>query len=91
MGAFDERAPQTYHRTSHLPENNMNDHRDGTFENTTGHGDEELPPAFTPYEAEYFTVGDGDIVSHDPHLNSDGKPTILYPNCLDPRLHVPLT
>ncbi|KAL0951227.1 hypothetical protein HGRIS_007948 [Hohenbuehelia grisea] len=36
-------------------------------------GGEEAPPQFTPYEAEFFEVGDGDIVSHDPHLNSDGE------------------
>ena len=32
----------------------------------------ELPPEFTPYEAEHWVTGDGDIVSHDPHLNEDG-------------------
>lgn len=31
------------------------------------------PPAFTPYEAEWFEVGHGDVVSHDGHLNTDGK------------------
>ncbi|KAG7450545.1 uncharacterized protein BT62DRAFT_927823 [Guyanagaster necrorhizus] len=31
------------------------------------------PPEFTPYHAEYFDTGNGDIVSHDPHLNSDGE------------------
>jgi hypothetical protein len=31
------------------------------------------PPAFAPYEAEWFEVGHGDIVSHDEHLNTDGK------------------
>lgn len=30
------------------------------------------PPEFSPYEAEYFEVGYNDVVSHDPHLNSDG-------------------
>ncbi|KAG9227239.1 hypothetical protein CCMSSC00406_0004222 [Pleurotus cornucopiae] len=64
----------------------MNDHREGTFQNAMGHSDEELPPAFTPYEAEYFTVGDGDIVSHDPHLNSDGEALyrFLLSNALTP-------
>ncbi|PPR05689.1 hypothetical protein CVT26_008930 [Gymnopilus dilepis] len=33
----------------------------------------EPPPSFAPYEAEYFKVGYNDIVSHDPHLNSDGE------------------
>ncbi|KAF8905558.1 hypothetical protein CPB84DRAFT_1844963 [Gymnopilus junonius] len=33
----------------------------------------EPPPVFVPYEAEYFKVGYDDIVSHDPHLNSDGE------------------
>ena len=30
------------------------------------------PPEFTQYEAEHFEVGYSDVVSHDPHLNSDG-------------------
>ena len=30
------------------------------------------PPDFALYEADYFETGSGDIVSHDPHLNSDG-------------------
>lgn len=30
------------------------------------------PPEFTQYEAENFEVGYSDVVSHDPHLNSDG-------------------
>jgi hypothetical protein len=33
----------------------------------------EQPPEFTPYEAEHWVNADGDIVSHDPHLNEDGK------------------
>lgn len=33
----------------------------------------ELPPEFTPYEAEHWISGDGDVVSHDPHLNEDGE------------------
>ncbi|KAJ6519792.1 hypothetical protein C8R45DRAFT_952748 [Mycena sanguinolenta] len=36
-------------------------------------GGEEPPPEFTPYEAECFNTGSGDIVSHDAHLNSDGE------------------
>jgi hypothetical protein len=32
----------------------------------------EEPPPFEPYEAECFEIGSGNIVSHDPHLNSDG-------------------
>lgn len=32
----------------------------------------EPPPEFAPYQAEHFEVGYDDIVSHDPHLNSDG-------------------
>jgi len=31
------------------------------------------PPDFTPYDAEHFEVGYSDVVSHDPHLNSDGS------------------
>ncbi|KAF8898772.1 hypothetical protein BD779DRAFT_1485463 [Infundibulicybe gibba] len=34
---------------------------------------EEPPPEFGPYVAESFEVGSGDIVSHDPHLNTDGE------------------
>lgn len=33
---------------------------------------EDPPPEFTPYKAEYELTDDGDIVSHDPHLNEDG-------------------
>ncbi|KAF9044573.1 hypothetical protein BDZ89DRAFT_1194718 [Hymenopellis radicata] len=32
-----------------------------------------MPPEFAPYEAEHFDVGNGNIVSHDPHLNTDGE------------------
>jgi len=32
----------------------------------------EEPPTFTPYEASYFTSGNGSVISHDPHLNEDG-------------------
>ncbi|CAA7265823.1 unnamed protein product [Cyclocybe aegerita] len=31
------------------------------------------PPDFTPYQAEHFEVGYDDVVSHDPHLNTDGE------------------
>ncbi|KAF8641145.1 hypothetical protein AX17_000787 [Amanita inopinata Kibby_2008] len=31
------------------------------------------PPDFAPYDAEYFTVDDDNVVSHDPHLNLDGE------------------
>ncbi|KAL4070911.1 hypothetical protein J3A83DRAFT_4246289 [Scleroderma citrinum] len=33
----------------------------------------EEPPTFTPYEASYFTSGNGSVISHDPHLNEDGE------------------
>ncbi|KDR84964.1 hypothetical protein GALMADRAFT_218038 [Galerina marginata CBS 339.88] len=33
----------------------------------------EPPPSFAPYQAEHFEVGYSDVVSHDPHLNSDGE------------------
>ncbi|KAJ7244773.1 hypothetical protein B0H12DRAFT_1128727 [Mycena haematopus] len=36
-------------------------------------GGEEPPPEFTPYEAECFNTGSGNIVSHDAHLNHDGE------------------
>lgn len=32
----------------------------------------EEPPTFAPYEASYFTSGNGSVISHDPHLNEDG-------------------
>lgn len=37
---------------------------------------QEPPPAFAPYEAEFFETEDGDIISHDHHLNEDGKQII---------------
>lgn len=30
------------------------------------------PPEFSPYHADYFENESGDIISHDPHLNTDG-------------------
>jgi len=33
----------------------------------------EPPPKFALYEAEHFEAGCADVVSHDPHLNTDGK------------------
>ncbi|KZP31382.1 hypothetical protein FIBSPDRAFT_849875 [Athelia psychrophila] len=33
----------------------------------------DAPPSFAPYEADYFTSGDGTVISHDPHLNKDGE------------------
>lgn len=35
------------------------------------------PPGFAPYNAEFFAVSDGNVVSHDPHLNTDGL-SFLY-------------
>lgn len=35
-------------------------------------GGEEPPPQFTPYDAEYSWGWNGEIVSHDKHLNEDG-------------------
>jgi hypothetical protein len=32
----------------------------------------EEPPAFTPYDAEHWVSKNGDIISHDRHLNEDG-------------------
>ncbi|KAG8736598.1 hypothetical protein FRC10_009133 [Ceratobasidium sp. 414] len=34
---------------------------------------DELPPVFTPYQAEYEISSSGDIFSHDHHLNEDGE------------------
>ena len=36
----------------------------------------EEPPPFTPYEAEFFVSGDS-IISHDRHLNEDGKSQVI--------------
>ncbi|KAJ8083897.1 hypothetical protein PM082_002663 [Marasmius tenuissimus] len=46
----------------------------GEVEASTSTGvPEEPPPSFSLYDAEYFTDNSGNIVSHDPHLNSDGE------------------
>ncbi|KAF8168128.1 hypothetical protein B0H34DRAFT_684284 [Crassisporium funariophilum] len=34
---------------------------------------EDEPPPFAPYDAEFFESSDGDIISHDHHLNEDGE------------------
>lgn len=34
------------------------------------------PPEFTPYHAEQIEQSNRDIVSHDPHLNFDGAPSV---------------
>ncbi len=34
---------------------------------------DEPPPPFGEYQADFFTTGNGDIVSHDHHLNTDGE------------------
>ncbi|KAH0590770.1 hypothetical protein H2248_000895 [Termitomyces sp. 'cryptogamus'] len=33
----------------------------------------ESPPQFALYDADYFETSNGNIVSHDPHLNADGE------------------
>lgn len=38
------------------------------------------PPEFTPYNAEYFALDNLDVVSHDPHLSSDGSFLYTHPN-----------
>ncbi len=47
------------------------DHPDDTDENTLLL---EPPPSFGPYVPEYFREANGNIISHDRHLNEDGKP-----------------
>jgi len=42
--------------------------QDDTFAPVGG----EQPPAFTPYDANFFISNSGDIISHDLHLNDDG-------------------
>lgn len=41
------------------------------------------PPPFEPYNADFFETDDGDIVSHDPHLNTDGNShfSFSFPFC----------
>lgn len=34
---------------------------------------QEPPPDFAPYIASCFTQSDGSLISHDAHLNEDGK------------------
>lgn len=34
---------------------------------------DDAPPPFSQYEAEFFLSSDGDIISHDHHLNEDGE------------------
>lgn len=31
------------------------------------------PPPFTPYQPEFYYNSHGDLISHDHHLNEDGK------------------
>lgn len=33
----------------------------------------EEPPEFTPYSAQFWLDSDGNVISHDPHLNEDGS------------------
>ncbi|KAI0265282.1 hypothetical protein BC834DRAFT_970086 [Gloeopeniophorella convolvens] len=33
----------------------------------------EVPPEFEPYNAEHWVSRNGEIISHDPHLNEDGE------------------
>ncbi len=49
-------------------------------------GGEEPSPEFAPYEAEFFISG-RDIVSHDPHLNQDGK-SVHGVRLYKPSLHI---
>ncbi|PFH54451.1 hypothetical protein AMATHDRAFT_134053 [Amanita thiersii Skay4041] len=41
----------------------------------TPHSNDQLdpPPEFAPYEAEFFSVDQGNVISHDAHLNTDGE------------------
>ena len=34
------------------------------------------PPEFAPYQAEQIELSNQDVVSHDPHLNFDGAPSV---------------
>ncbi|KAF5374735.1 hypothetical protein D9758_000307 [Tetrapyrgos nigripes] len=51
----------------------------------------DLPPPFAPYDAEAFNVAYGDVVSHDPHLNTDGEALyrfLLAQSETPPKLHL---
>ena len=41
-------------------------------------GGEEPPPEFTVYEPECFEAFSGNVVSHDKHLNEDGRGHFYY-------------
>jgi len=47
-----------------------------TFEQSADHVvldfSPDAPPQFTPYQANFFKLSNGWIISHDPHLNQDG-------------------
>ena len=51
-------------------------------------GGEEPPPDFTPYEAEFFETSDGNVISHDPHLNEDGAPQFNCFPCVSIQLRI---
>ncbi|KAL0569550.1 hypothetical protein V5O48_012413 [Marasmius crinis-equi] len=51
----------------------------------------EPPPSFSVYSAEFFTDKSGNVVSHDPHLNSDGEALyrfLLSYSSIRPTIHV---
>ncbi|THV07756.1 hypothetical protein K435DRAFT_772584 [Dendrothele bispora CBS 962.96] len=52
---------------------------------------DDAPPPFELYEAESFNVAAGDVVSHDPHLNTDGEALyrfLLEQSEVPPQLHL---
>ena len=69
----DKKVPYDGETTSGQPSGGSGGSGSDTAENVPHSSPLGPPPDFTPYEAEHFEVGYSDIVSHDPHLNSDGS------------------
>ncbi|KAF5384853.1 hypothetical protein D9615_001503 [Tricholomella constricta] len=51
----------------------FNDSEQSSAAHHDTHSPLEPPPDFAPYNADYFETDSGNIVSHDPHLNTDGE------------------
>lgn len=43
---------------------------------------EDLPPEFTPYQADFCVAKNGWIISHDSHLNEDGITFEVVPTAI---------
>lgn len=74
----DKRRPsqQASHATSSSQQSNETElllSDIGTNDAATALFPDEPPPSFAPYTAEFWHIGNDDVVSHDPHLNTDGE------------------